>query len=345
MSKQFSGSRIETTFEPLDKDEPLLEVTNLTTEFQTDDGKIKAVEDVNFTVESENVFGIVGESGSGKSTIAESVMNMLPSNGRVTDGSIKYRGEDVLEMNRKREESFHGGEIAMIFQDPMTHLNPVYTIGEQITDVVVTHTNLSSSAARERAISLLEDVGIPAPEERIDDYPHEYSGGMRQRALIAMALACDPALIIADEPTTALDVTIQAQILDLIDNLIEKYQTSWVFITHNLGIIAQIADEVMVLYAGNIMEQGSAHDIFDYPTHPYTEQLLESIPSQDSPPGSKEFTWIEGSPPDPTNRPEGCVFRSRCSHATDQCKHDPPVYQPQEGHQALCHYPLVEDHE
>lgn len=345
MSEQRPDSRIETTFDPLDNTKPLLDVSDLTAEFQADDERIKAVEDVSFTVESEIVFGIVGESGSGKSTIAESVMNMLPSSGRVTNGSIEYRGENVLQMDRKREESFHGGEVAMIFQDPMSHLNPVYTIGEQIADVIVTHTDLSDSAARDRAISLLEDVGIPAPEERIDDYPHEYSGGMRQRALIAMALACDPSLIIADEPTTALDVTIQAQILDLIDDLIDEYQTSWVFITHNLGIIAQIADKVMVLYAGNVMEQGSARDIFNYPTHPYTEQLLESIPSRDSPPGSKEFTWIEGSPPDPANRPEGCVFRSRCAHATEECKHNPPMHEPRAGHEALCHYPLVEDHE
>jgi peptide/nickel transport system ATP-binding protein len=298
-------------------DAPILEVEGLQTEFLSERGTVKAVNDVSFEIDRGETFGIVGESGAGKSVTALSVMGLVDSPGRITDGEVRYKGEDLLAMPEEKLRSLRGEEIAMIFQDPMTALNPAYQVGEQIMDVVLEHREVTREQARERTIDLLEDVGIPDPESRVDDYPHQFSGGMRQRALIAMALACDPDLLIADEPTTALDVTIQAQILDLLEELQEKYNTAILLITHNMGVVAEICDRVAIMYAGKKIEEAPIEDVFESPRHPYTVGLFKSIPRIDDPRVSLDT--IPGSMPDLVETPRGCSFHPRCEHATEAC--------------------------
>ena len=299
-------------------DRPLLEVHNLRTCFYTEDGVVPAVEDVSFSLGQGETIGIVGESGSGKSVTALSVMRLIPNPpGRIESGEIIFKGEDLLAKRMDEMRRIRGNDIAMIFQEPMTSLNPVLTVGEQITEAIVLHQQLGRQDARDRTISMLRSVGIPSPERRVDDYPHQMSGGMRQRVMIAMALACNPSLLIADEPTTALDVTIQAQILDLIGKLKQDTGASVMLITHDLGVIAETADRVIVMYAGQIVETGDVDTIFDHPMHPYTSGLLESIPQLTE--DRARLHSIEGVVPSPFDMPKGCRFAPRCPLADAQC--------------------------
>jgi len=310
---------------------PLLEVRGLRTYFHTGAGVVRAVDGVDFTIEPEKTLGIVGESGCGKSMTALSILRLIPSPpGRIEAGQIIfYRdGEavDLVKLSPKGKEirAIRGKEIAMIFQDPMSSLNPVYTIGDQIMENVMLHQHLNKRAAREKAIEMLRAVRIPLPEQRIDDYPHQLSGGMRQRAMIAMALSCNPALLIADEPTTALDVTIQAQVLELMNDLRREFQTAILFITHDLGVIATMADEVAVMYLGKIVEIGPVRRIFHNPRHPYTQGLMNSIPSVTSA-KKKRLVTIEGAVPDPLEAPRGCGFSPRCPQAKEICSREVPL--------------------
>jgi len=287
--------------------EPLLEVKDLKVSFRTEDGLVRAVDGISFSVDEGEVVGIVGESGSGKSVTMMSVMRLINDPNAIYEGEILYKGRNLMGVSQDAMRQVRGEEIAMIFQDPMTSLNPVYTVGWQIEEQLNEHNDLNKGQARQRAIALLTQVGIPKPEQRIDDYPHQFSGGMRQRVMIALALSCNPDLLIADEPTTALDVTIQAQILELIKNLKQEFGSAVVLITHDLGVVADVADRILVMYAGRIVEEGNKEQIFYDPQHPYTWGLLGSIARLDRP-RARRLTAIAGQPPSLINRPQGCSF-------------------------------------
>ena len=313
----------------------LLSVRNLKTSFFTHVGEVKAVRGISFDVNEGEVLGIVGESGSGKSVTSLSIMGLLQYPGRVVDGEILLNGEDILTYGKNQMRKVRGKEIAMIFQDPMTSLNPVYTIGNQIMEMILEHEKMSRREARARAIEMLKLVGIPAAEKRIDSYPHEFSGGMRQRVMIALALSCNPKLLIADEPTTALDVTIQAQILNLIKKLNRQFGMTTMLITHDLGVVATVCDKVAVMYGGLIMEYGTADEIFYHPRHPYTMGLLGSIPHVDG--GEKRrLIPIDGTPPDLINPPKGCPFSTRCKYCMNVCTREQPPYFAEDKHRTMC---------
>ncbi len=321
---------------------PLIEVKNLKTYFYTEDGVVRAVDGVDFVIEAEKTLGVVGESGCGKSVTALSVMGLVQMPpGKIEEGEILYhRNGKVIDLTKlnprgKQYRSIRGNEIAMIFQEPMTSLNPVYTIGNQIMEAIILHQRLRKKAARKNAIEMLHSVGIPAPEQRIDEYPHQLSGGMRQRAMIAMALSCNPSLLIADEPTTALDVTIQAQVLDLMNALRKDFNTSIQFITHDLGVIAGMADDVVIMYLGRIVEGSDVHNIYHDPKHPYTQGLMHSIPSLAT--AKVRLVPIEGVVPDPFEVPPGCGFEPRCPKALEICKTKiPPLKEVSPGHFSAC---------
>ena len=315
----------------------LLEVKDLKVSFFTPAGEVKAVDGISYSLGYHEVMGIVGESGSGKSVEAYSIIGLLQSPGRVTGGSILYEGENVLDYDAEKMRQFRGNRVSMIFQNPMTCLNPVYTIGNQLMEALTCHDkSITKEQARARAIEMLELVGINNAEKRVDQYPHEFSGGMRQRAMIAMALICEPKLLIADEPTTALDVTIQAQILELMKDLQQKEDTSIIFITHNLGVVAEICDRVSVMYAGRIVEQGLVQDIFYNPQHPYTKGLIASTPRLDEE-TRERLIPIEGTPIDLLNPPKGCNFGPRCRSCMKIClREKPPFAQIGEGHISAC---------
>jgi len=323
---------------PASEPAPLLDVQNLVTSFRTDEGPVRAVDDVSFQLAPGRTLAIVGESGCGKSVTALSVMRLIDQNGQVENGSIQLEGEDLLDLSGKQMRAVRGNRISMIFQEPMTALNPVVTVGKQIVEVFRIHRDLSRSEARQAAIDALRTVRIPDPERRVDEYPFQMSGGMRQRVMIAMALACEPRLLIADEPTTALDVTIQAQILKLMKQLQVERETSILFITHDLGVVAEMADDVVIMYAGKIVERGSVRQIFKEPAHPYTQGLMASIPSLDSQRG-EALSTIEGTVPGLRNLPNGCRFHPRCPHAATRCREDAPeMREVADAHRAACHW-------
>ena len=313
--------------------EKILEVKDLAVSFQTYGGQVQAVRGVSFDLHKGETLAIVGESGSGKSVTSQTIMKLIPMPpGKITGGEILFNGEDIVPKTEKQMEKIRGKEISMIFQDPMTSLNPTLRIGYQIMEVLIKHQKMTKSAAKARAIELLRLVGIPMAEKRVNQYPHEFSGGMRQRAMIAIALAANPKLLIADEPTTALDVTIQAQILELMKNLQSKMDTSIIFITHDLGVVANVADRVAVMYAGQIVEMGTVDEIFYDPRHPYTWGLLASMPSLDND-DKAELAAIPGTPPDLTNPPKGCAFAPRNNYALAiDFEEEPPFYQISETH-------------
>jgi oligopeptide/dipeptide ABC transporter ATP-binding protein len=304
--------------------EPLLEVKDLKVSFRTEDGVVKAVDGVSFDLHRREVLGIVGESGSGKSVTMMSVLRLITDPNMRVEGEVLYKGRDLMKLDKDQMQEVRGGEIAMIFQDPMTSLNPVYRIGDQITEGILVHQDVDKQAARKRAIELLTQVGIPHAQTRVDDFPHQFSGGMRQRAMIAMALANNPDILIADEPTTALDVTIQAQIIELIDKLKDDFDSAVVLITHDLGVVADIADRIGVMYAGRVVEFGAKRDLFYDPQHPYTWGLLGSIPRLDRPKATRLHS-IEGMPPSLISPPQGCKFRPRCPHAFEKCMEEPDL--------------------
>jgi len=304
--------------------ELLLEVKNLKVQFATEDGIVQAVDDISFELERGKVLGIVGESGSGKSVTSMTLMGLTRGVNARFGGEVLYKGADLLKVSDRDMQNYRGNELGMIFQDPMTSLNPVYRIGDQIIEAIQAHEKVGKRAARARTVELLRQVGIPNPETRVDDFPHQFSGGMRQRAMIAIALSCNPAVLIADEPTTALDVTIQAQIVELIGRLKDDFDSAVIFITHDLGVIAEIADEIIVMYAGRVVERGTKRDIFYDPQHPYTWGLLGSIPRLDRPRPERLHT-IEGLPPSLINLPQGCKFRPRCPHAFEKCFEEPAL--------------------
>ncbi|MCI2425437.1 ABC transporter ATP-binding protein [Candidatus Acetothermia bacterium] len=321
---------------------PLLEIKDLKTYFYLEDGVVRAVDEVSFTIEPEKTLGVVGESGCGKSVTALSVMGLVQMPpGRIDGGEILYHHNgtvtDLTKLNPKGKEmrSIRGNKIAMIFQEPMTSLNPVYTIGNQIIEAIMLHQRLTKAQARNRAIEMLQAVGIPIPKQRIDSYPHELSGGMRQRAMIAMALSCNPNLLIADEPTTALDVTIQAQVLELMAKLCKDFHASIMFITHNLGVIAEMANDVVVMYLGKAVEYTNVRSLFHDPKHPYTQGLMNSIPSIAE--TKERLIPIKGVVPDPFDVPPGCVFEPRCPHAMEICQREmPPNEEVATEHWARC---------
>jgi len=317
-------------------DDPLLSVKELSTHFFTSEGVVKAVNEVSYNLERGQTLGLVGESGSGKSVSALSLLRLIPNPpGKIVDGEVMFDGEDLLDVDDSRMREIRGNDIAMVFQEPMTSLNPVLTIGRQLTEAIELHLELNRSEANAKAVELLNMVGIPAAEQRLFDYPHQFSGGMRQRVMIAMALSCDPKLLLADEPTTALDVTIQAQVLEVMARLSRELGTSVIVITHNLGVVARYADRVNVMYGGRIVESGDASEIYAHPKHAYTLGLLESVPRLDARTG--RLIPIEGTPPDLTNLPPGCAFSPRCRFATDQCREErPDLIEFQPGHLVAC---------
>ena len=321
----------------MDENKLLLKVEDLKVSFFTPAGEVKAVDGISYSLGYNEVMGIVGESGSGKSVEAYSIIGLLQNPGRVIGGSIEFEGENLLEYTPEQMRQFRGNKVSMIFQNPMTCLNPVYTIGNQLMEALTCHDKtISRETARNKAIEMLELVGINNAEKRMNQYPHEFSGGMRQRAMIAMALICSPKLLIADEPTTALDVTIQAQILELMKDLQRKENTSIIFITHNLGVVAEICDRVSVMYAGRIVEQGKVNDIFYNPQHPYTRRLLQSIPRLDEE-NDERLIPIEGTPIDLLNPPQGCNFGPRCTECMKIClRQKPPFAQVGEDHISAC---------
>ncbi len=316
---------------------PLLEVNNLRTQFFTQDGVVKAVDDISFYVMPGETLGVVGESGCGKSMTGLSIMRLIPNPpGKIVSGEIIFNGNDVLKMRDEQVRAIRGNEIAMIFQDPMTSLNPVLTVNRQISEALQLHMHMNKQQARGRTIELLKMVGIPNAEERIDQYPHQFSGGMRQRVMIAMALSCNPKLIIADEPTTALDVTIQAQILDLMRVLQTERDTGVILITHSMGVVAGMADRIQVMYAGHIVETASTEEIFANPRHPYTVGLMKSIPRLDAQRREK-LEPIRGLPPDLIDLPDMCPFVPRCNYAREKCEQqNPPLLKVAEGHYSAC---------
>jgi len=308
----------------------LLEVENLTVNFYTEEGVVTAVDDLSFRINRGEKFGVVGESGAGKSVTALSVMRLIEEPGRIESGTIRFDGQDLTELSDSEVRDVRGNDVAMIFQDAQTALNPVYTVGEQISEAIRHHLDYDDTAARERTIRLLDDVGIPEPEARYDDYPHEFSGGMQQRAIIAMALSCDPELLIADEPTTALDVTIEAKILDRLDRLADEYDTAIQLITHDLGVIAEMCDRVMVMYAGRAVEKASVEELYYDPKHPYTVGLMSAIPRI----GDRQdrLKTIPGTMPDLVEVPSGCSFHPRCPFAEEVCtRKQPPLVDPETG--------------
>ena len=315
----------------------LLEVKNLKTHFFTMEGVVKAVDGVSYELNEGETLGLVGESGCGKSVSALSVMRLIPDPpGKIIDGEILLDGEDILKIDMEGMREVRGAKIAMVFQEPMTSLNPVLTVERQITETLQLHMGMSKLESQRESVNLLTRVGIPDPEIRIKQYPHQFSGGMRQRVMIAMALSCNPRLIIADEPTTALDVTIQAQILDLMKSLTTELGVALIVITHNLGVVARYADRVNIMYAGKVIERGEAHEIYSNPRHPYTVGLLRSVPRLDLPRRAK-LDPIEGQPPDLINLPPGCAFRERCRWAIDKCATDTPeLVETSDGHLSAC---------
>ena len=315
----------------------LLSVKNLSTEFPVKKGIVKAVEDVSFDVDAGEILAIVGESGSGKSVTSLSVMGLLAEPGHVAGGSMEFEGKDLVHLSERDYRALRGNDMAMIFQEPMTSLNPVYRVGKQIVEAIRTHEKVSKAEAKDRAVDLLRKVGIPSPEARINDYPHQMSGGMRQRVMIAMALACNPKLLIADEPTTALDVTIQAQILDLLRRLRDDTGMAVLLITHDLGVVSETADRVVVMYCGQVVEEAEVRTLFDHPMHPYTLGLLKSIPRLEDD-DSKRLYMIKGMVPNPLEMPPGCRFASRCFAKVNGCDEVmPPLVEVKPDHCVACH--------
>ncbi len=317
----------------------VLEVKNLETTFASKAGPVRAVNNVSYNIQKGQTLGVVGESGCGKSVTSYSLMRLIEKPGRISNGQIFLNGRDILKLNEAEMENVRGGEMAMIFQEPMTALNPVLTIGYQMDEQIMKHKKCSPKESRERAIEMLRLVGIPSPTERYESYPHQLSGGMRQRAMIAMALSCDPTFLIADEPTTALDVTIQAQILELIQNLQEKFNMTVQFITHDLGVISEVSDKVLVMYGGQTCEQADTQELFLNPHHPYTAALIASRPKFGE--RVQRLATIEGSVPAPFELPAGCPFVNRCSRVKSECKgHKPPLVEIKPGHTVACFNPL-----
>lgn len=315
-------------------DHNLLEIKDLYVQYTTDGRAVEAVNGITITVKKGDTLGLVGETGAGKTTTALAIMGLVPDPpGKVTSGEILLNGENLLQKSAKELRTIRGKDIAMIFQDPMTSLNPVLPVGDQIREVILLHEKLSKAEATHKACQMLELVGIPA--ERYDEYPHQFSGGMKQRVIIAIALACNPKLLIADEPTTALDVTIQAQVLEMMRDLKEKYGTAMILITHDLGVVAEVCNNVAIMYAGQIVESGTLDDIYSAPQHPYTIGLFRSIPDLTS--KQRRLEIIPGIMPDPSNLPKGCNFCTRCQYATERCKQEkPPVAQLSKSHAVLC---------
>jgi oligopeptide transport system ATP-binding protein len=316
----------------------LLRIENLRTRFYTEDGVVHAVNGVSYEMQEGETLGVVGESGCGKSVHALSILRLIPDPpGKIEDGQVWFNGRDLLQVRESEMRSIRGAEIAMVFQDPMSSLNPVLKVGFQIMEALMLHQSMRAGEARERALDLLDMVGIPAAKQRLDEYPHQYSGGMRQRAMIAMALSCSPKLLIADEPTTALDVTIQAQIVDLVERLQDQFGMAVMWITHDLGVVADLARTINVMYAGYIIERGPVDSIYEQPLHPYTIGLLSSLPRLDEAPGTK-LRSIPGLPPDLTNLPVGCPFAARCPFVIDRCLEEmPPLEDAEpEGHLVAC---------
>lgn len=319
--------------------EPLVSVRNLETTFFTKQGPVKAVNSVSFDIYRGETLGIVGESGCGKSVTSYSIMRLIEHPGEVTGGEVYINGKEILSLSEPEMAKLRGGEMAMIFQEPMTALNPVMTVGHQMDEQILRHRNVSQAESREIAIGMLQKVGIPSPEERYASYPHQLSGGMRQRAMIAMALSCNPSFLIADEPTTALDVTIQAQILELIQSLQKEFDMSVQFITHDLGVISEVADRVMVMYAGHTCETASTDVLFANPKHPYTAALIHSIPKFGQ--RVSRLPTIEGSVPSPLDLPPGCPFQNRCPNVTGRCREVmPPLAEVEPGHRVACFNPV-----
>ena len=313
----------------------LLSVKNLSTEFPVKKGIVRAVEDVSFDVDQGEILAIVGESGSGQSVTRLSIMGLLAEPGHVAGGSLEFEGKDLATLSEKQYRELRGNDMAMIFQEPMTSLNPVYRVGNQIVEAIRTHEKVSKAEAKDRAVDLLRKVGIPSPEARINDYPHQMSGGMRQRVMIAMALACNPKLLIADEPTTALDVTIQAQILDLLRRLRDDTGMAVLLITHDLGVVSETADRVVVMYCGQVVEEAEVRTLFDHPMHPYTLGLLKSIPRLEDD-DSKRLYMIKGMVPNPLEMPPGCHFSDRCDSCMDICRTKVPELVDVDGHKVRC---------
>ncbi|MFA1643186.1 oligopeptide/dipeptide ABC transporter ATP-binding protein [Chryseomicrobium aureum] len=313
----------------------VLEVRNLQTSFSTDKGEVRAVDGVSFDVPKGKTIGIVGESGSGKSITSLSILRLLAENGKIKGGEIRYKGEDLTKVTEKRMRELRGNDISMIFQEPMTSLNPVYTVGQQISESLIAHKGMNKKQAMVRSVELLKLVGIPSPEKRVKAYPFELSGGMRQRVMIAMSLACDPEILIADEPTTALDVTIQAQILELIKDLQDRLGMSVIFITHDLGVVAETCDYVAVMYAGQVVEYSNIRTLFKQPKHPYSIGLLNSLPRHDI--DQEKLVPIKGNVPSPHEMPTGCRFAPRCPAATDLCRAKlPELMEDEAGNQIRC---------
>ena len=341
MARKKNDNYVDLKTQPIPEGQHLLEVDDLKMYFHTEDGVVHAVDGVSYTLDRGETLGVVGESGSGKSVTAMTIMGLISMPpGKIEGGSVTYRGHDLLSMSEEEMQHVRGNDIAMIFQDPMTSLNPVYKIGRQVGEGLRLHRGYSKQEALKRATELLDLVGIPEPEKRVNQYPHQFSGGMRQRVMIAMALACDPDILIADEPTTALDVTIQAQIIELMQEMQEKNGNAIVMITHDLGVVADVADKIMVMYAGRPVEFGTAEEIFYNPIHPYTWGLVRSIPEQVTD-EKKPLTPIKGNPPSLVNLPKGCSFAPRCPYATDKCRSErPETYTTETGHYARCHYSM-----
>ena len=313
----------------------ILRVENLKTYFKLYEGLVKAVDGISFAVNEGEVLGIVGESGSGKSMTCRSILRLIPEPGEIVEGSIFYKDQNIMKWPESRLNEYRGKEVSMILQEPMTALNPVWTVGDQMIETLVEHEGLSQAEAKNRSIELLRMVGIPVPERRIDEYPHQFSGGMRQRAMIAIALSCRPKVLLADEPTTALDVTIQDQIIKLVQDLQAETGTSVVWVTHDLGVVAQMCDRVAVMYAGRIVEMTDVIELFENSRHPYTLGLLESIPTGEL--KGKKLIPIQGNPPDLLNLPPGCAFAPRCRYATDACRSaDPQLRMVKPGHHSAC---------
>ena len=319
----------------------LLEVNNLEVKFSSPKGLINAVNRVSFSLKKGEILGIVGESGSGKTVSALSLLNLLPVNGRITNGEILFENQDLLLSSKKHIRQIRGNKISMIFQDPMSSLNPVLKIGKQVNESMIYHKQINPKSALKNTLNLLKKTKIPSPEEGVNNYPHQFSGGMRQRAMIAMGLSCNPSILIADEPTTALDVTVQAQIIALVNDLKQEYGMSIVWITHDLGVLASIADRVLVMYAGKIVEEASVFDIFSNPKHPYTKGLIDSIPRVDRNKSSGNLQTIEGAPPDLISYPKGCPFWERCNYTKDICRETMPIKTKNtKDHYLACHNPL-----
>jgi peptide/nickel transport system ATP-binding protein len=315
--------------------QPILQVERLQVTFRSDDGEVHPVSGVDFVVHEGETLGIVGESGCGKSVTSLSIMGLLPKGiGRVSGGRIWFQGRELTAMTPKEMQKIRGNEIAMIFQEPMTSLNPVFTVGEQLDEQIRLHLGLSKREARQRSVEMLRTVGIPRAEEIAKEYPHQLSGGMRQRVMIAMAMSCSPKLLIADEPTTALDVTIQAQILDLMRQLKERQGTSIIFITHDLGVVAEMCDRVIVMYAGQVIEEAPVRELFQHPQHPYTRGLIASIPTLDQ--QKSRLYSIRGTVPHPAKMPAGCRFAPRCDYAQEICRDNPPLKEVEAGHRCRC---------